>query len=496
MSFATIAMTVLVSFSVIVITNSPVALAESGQALAGIQTRSLTPATGRAVRHSRSLLSRIGPAQDIRPPTHRGLGGNVGSSGNWAGWVASGTSGFVSSAQDKFIIPNPKCAQTPNSFASFWAGLDGWLSTDNTVEQAGVQIYCASTGLPQFNAWYEMFPADEVFFPMTVSAGDSIVASVTYTSGSYLLKVKDTTTGVTDSTTQTAIDQNASAECIAEDPGVPQDPYAAYESVSFSQCEANGVAIGTALLGAFQVNMTNPVGDTATASGLTKKTRFSVSEYLPPPTWLAAAQDATTGDLDVFSSSYGEDSTGLGIDPGTSPSITALPGGSWEAAWVGLGTGHLDVYSSSTGSADTGEAVAAGTSPSITAIGSAWYAAWVGYGTGHLDVFSSSTGGYDTGDGVAAGTSPSITTVGTTWEAAWVGLGTNHLDAFSSSTGGYDSGEAVDPGTSPSIAAAGTTAWDAAWVGYGTGHLDVFSSSTGGYDTGDGVASGTSPSIT
>jgi hypothetical protein len=55
----------------------------------------------------------------------------------------------------------------------------------------------------------------------------------------------------------------------------------------------------------------------------------------------------------------------LGMKPGTSPSITAMPNGGWEAAFQ-ANDGSLWVVGSSDNRA-LGLGMAAGTSPSITA---------------------------------------------------------------------------------------------------------------------------------
>jgi Peptidase A4 family len=106
------------------------------------------------------------------------------SSGNWAGYAAVAKTGvrlrFIAA---DFTIPSVSCARSTLgtsglAYASNWAGIDGFQS--NTVEQTGVDSFCDSSGVAQYDAWYEMFPLDPVVFS-GVSPGDAISASVFFT---------------------------------------------------------------------------------------------------------------------------------------------------------------------------------------------------------------------------------------------------------------------------------------------------------------------------
>ena len=70
--------------------------------------------------------------------------------------------------------------------------IDGY--TSNTVEQIGTESDVAS-GTPSYYAWYEMYPQGYVTVPLTISAGDSISASVSYASGQFTVTITDNTTG-------------------------------------------------------------------------------------------------------------------------------------------------------------------------------------------------------------------------------------------------------------------------------------------------------------
>ncbi|MGN6795826.1 MAG: G1 family glutamic endopeptidase [Streptosporangiaceae bacterium] len=150
------------------------------------------------------------------------------SSGNWSGYAAVAKSGvrlrFISAS---FTIPSVNCAKSPLgssgfAYASNWVGLDGFDS--RTVEQTGVDSFCDSSGVPQYDAWYEMFPQNPVAFG-PVNPGDAMSASVFFSSSTnkYGITLADLTTGakmqVTTSCPQGSTCKNSSAEVITEDPG-------------------------------------------------------------------------------------------------------------------------------------------------------------------------------------------------------------------------------------------------------------------------------------
>src|SRR5262245_49178190 len=120
------------------------------------------------------------------------------SSGNWAGYAAVAKSGVhLRSIAADFTIPSVNCAKSTLgtsglAYLSAWAGIDGFNSS--TVEQTGVDAFCDASGIPQYDAWYEMFPLNPVAFS-GVNPGDAIAVSVNYTGTGYTLKLTDLTTG-------------------------------------------------------------------------------------------------------------------------------------------------------------------------------------------------------------------------------------------------------------------------------------------------------------
>jgi hypothetical protein len=102
-------------------------------------------------------------------------------------------------------------------------GIDGY--TSGTVEQTGIAgSWDDSTATATYNAWWEMYPrVSTTIRSMTISAGDSITASVTYDGGgSFTLSIADNTTGQAFSTTASApvggpnVASRNSAEFIVE----------------------------------------------------------------------------------------------------------------------------------------------------------------------------------------------------------------------------------------------------------------------------------------
>ncbi len=150
---------------------------------------------------------------------------------NWSGAAATG-SGF-SSVTSSWTEPSVTCNST-NDLMAPWVGIDGYGSS--TVEQTGVATDC-SYGYPVYQGWYEMYPANPVYYSNSVSAGDHITATVTRSGSTYTLKLSDTTKGWTKTTTKSMSASNASAEVIIESPTAA---YPRFGTVSFSGSQING----------------------------------------------------------------------------------------------------------------------------------------------------------------------------------------------------------------------------------------------------------------
>ena len=186
------------------------------------------------------------------------------TSQNWAGYASAGNPGTFTSVSASWTEPAVTCTAT-NTFASFWAGLDG--DGTNTVEQTGTEADCDG-GAAAYQGWFEMFPNAPVFYDNPVQPGDAMSASVVADGGgTFTLTLTDTTQGWNQTTNQTsAAAQLGSAEVIAEAPSSGAGsvlPLSNFGTVSFTGVNADNTAIGNE----------NPSGLTmVSANGVTEAT--------------------------------------------------------------------------------------------------------------------------------------------------------------------------------------------------------------------------------
>ena len=191
-------------------------------------------------------------AAACRAERARTAGGHTtAESTNWSGYAATGANGAFSSVSASWTEPTATCTSTSkrrssDQYAAFWVGLDGYSS--DSVEQTGTDSDCDGT-TPDYYGWYEMYPADPVYFTNTVKPGDAISASVTFSgTETYTLVLKDTTQGWTQTITknQSGLDRS-SAEVITEAPSSSSGvlPLADFGTVSYGASTANGTSLGT-----------------------------------------------------------------------------------------------------------------------------------------------------------------------------------------------------------------------------------------------------------
>jgi hypothetical protein len=212
---------------------------------------------------------------------------------NWAGHAIVADSGIhLRYIAADFTIPSVDCAKSTLGTSGFayvsdWAGLDGFNS--NTVEQTGVDGFCNSSRVPQYFAWYEMFPLAPVAFS-GVSPGDAITVSVFFNGSNYNLVLTDVTTGgfinVTQNCPSGSVCRNSSAEVITEDPGnsVPSIDLADFGMVNFTGAAVttttgvHGTLAASTRWTASQVVMEDPSSNViANPSGLYGGQAFNVT---------------------------------------------------------------------------------------------------------------------------------------------------------------------------------------------------------------------------
>ena len=187
------------------------------------------------------------------------------TSGNWSGYAVLTGLDAVTSVSGTWVVPTIQ--NTANGSSSAWVGIDGYNSP--TVEQIGTEMDY-SHGKATYYAWYEMYPNWSVELPLTISAGNTISASVSYSANKYSLTLTDMTTGKSYNTVQTAAGlQRSSAEWIVEAPsnGYSILPLDNFGTIQFSNALAavnNGtpasISAVTGGAGVEQINMVNDQG--------------------------------------------------------------------------------------------------------------------------------------------------------------------------------------------------------------------------------------------
>ncbi len=221
-----------------------------------------------------------------RAAVHAELGVTRSTSTNWAGYFAAGSTGSVTSVVGRWVEPQVTCTGQAR-FVALWVGIDG--ANSNTVEQTGTMASCV-LGVATYSAWWELYPLDyaQTISTMTIRPGDTINASVVYSSGDFTMSIADGAQSFAATGTQTAA--LTSAECVAERPvlaiggTLALAHLADFGTATFSNCTAT-IGGNTAGIGAFasvgEVTMvsTNPgAAKIATVSKLAPgKDAFSIT---------------------------------------------------------------------------------------------------------------------------------------------------------------------------------------------------------------------------
>ena len=189
------------------------------------------------------------------------------------------------------------CTGKKASQSAFWVGLDGFATTDPTVEQVGTDADCTkgtkkspSTGV--YYAWYELYPAGLVVLPTgtyAVTPDDTLSASVHVSGSAYTINLQDGTKwGYTTVVSTPTVEQNSSAEWIAESPSACKNgkckpgPLADFGSVTFTGASADAVTLADSSTAPTPITMTTKKAalTLAVPSTLTGASGFEV-------TWLA-----------------------------------------------------------------------------------------------------------------------------------------------------------------------------------------------------------------
>jgi hypothetical protein len=172
---------------------------------------------------------------------------------NWSGYAVTGANGAFSSVSASWTEPTATCSSGRHgrgsaSYAAFWVGLDGYSSS--SVEQTGSDSDC-NGATPDYYGWYEMYPANPVYYTNTVRPGDKMSASVAFSgTDTYTLTLSDSTQGWTQ---KQVINESgfarSSAEVITEAPCCTGSggilPLANFGTVNYTAASANGTSMGT-----------------------------------------------------------------------------------------------------------------------------------------------------------------------------------------------------------------------------------------------------------
>jgi hypothetical protein len=173
------------------------------------------PALAQVSSQSNSTPAAVTPRRHA-PIRIRGLrpDGSVEST-NWSGYAVTGSAFTV--AEGSWTVPAVNCTKTPNTYAAFWVGIDGYSSS--TVEQTGTDSDCDGRS-PDYYAWYEFYPAGSVLISsVPVAVGNEMSAKVTYNGSEFTITITNETTGKSFSkSSRVSGAERTSAEWIAEAP--------------------------------------------------------------------------------------------------------------------------------------------------------------------------------------------------------------------------------------------------------------------------------------
>ena len=165
-------------------------------------------------------------------------------SSNWSGYAATGSNGEFTSVSASWVQPTLTCT-SKTTYSSYWVGLDGY--SNSALEQTGTEADCIG-GKATYGAWWEVLPASESAYSVTVKAGDSLSASVVDNgNGTFTMKLTDSTQGWSKSTTADGSSgyEDSSAEVIAEATEVNGSiaKLSNFGTVNFTNADADGSAL-------------------------------------------------------------------------------------------------------------------------------------------------------------------------------------------------------------------------------------------------------------
>jgi Peptidase A4 family len=208
-----------------------------------------------------------------------------------AGWASSNWSGYaVTGSGYKSVTAQWKVTAVARSrkatYSSEWVGIDGYNNSDLIQTGTEADYY---NGAAHYDAWWEILPAAETVIPsISVQPGDVMTASINKGTGSsWTIKITDTRTNASFTTTQAYTGPQTSAEWIEEAPtvGGRVATLANYGLATFDPGTANG---GNPLLNASEggvmvqkgVQVSTPSNPDADTDGF--NAAYGATAPLPP----------------------------------------------------------------------------------------------------------------------------------------------------------------------------------------------------------------------
>ena len=236
--------------------------------------------------------------RDARPAdVHMAGGHGPANSLDWAGYSVTGT--LLTSAAGSWTQPGATCIGKKGSQSAFWVGIDGYASSDPTVQQVGTDADCTTgtkkvPSAPVYYAWYEMYPGaivtlNTVTYP--VSPDDALSATVSGLGSTFTLSLVDFGRW-TFSTVQVmpgkppVTPQDSSAEWIAEAPSTCKGTRCKavsltdFGTVGFTGASVDGLPVNPTSAATHQITMTKNTKGTivkASVSPLAGGNAFTVT---------------------------------------------------------------------------------------------------------------------------------------------------------------------------------------------------------------------------
>jgi hypothetical protein len=220
---------------------------------------------------NRAPMVSASPAKANNPGHGKTPLSSVQTSLDWAGYAVTGTT--FTNVAGSWTQPTATCPKNQLQEAAFWVGIDGYASTDPTVQQIGTDSDCTkakgkAAGGPHYYAWYQLYPQSDVVLSSStypVAAGDAITASVSASGSAYTLSISDGSKWhYSISQTPQTQPQNSSAEWIVEAPCTGSKckilPLADFGSIGFTSASANHQPISYSGFTDNQIDMTNKGG--------------------------------------------------------------------------------------------------------------------------------------------------------------------------------------------------------------------------------------------